>query len=135
MNHVKVAAAVIIDNNKLFAAQRKNKGELALFWEFPGGKLEKGESGESAIVREIEEELSLKVEVLKHLISIEHQYKTFSITLIAYLCKIVEGELTLKDHVDSKWLTKEQLHSVNWAAADLPIVKIVEAMLGANNEK
>jgi 8-oxo-dGTP diphosphatase len=135
MNHIKVAAAVIIDNNKLFAAQRKNKGELALFWEFPGGKLEKGESGESAIVREIEEELSLKVEVLKHLISIEHQYKTFSITLIAYLCKIVEGELTLKDHVDSKWLTKEQLHSVNWAAADLPIVKIVEAMLGANNEK
>lgn len=135
MNHIKVAAAVIIDNNKLFAAQRKNKGELALFWEFPGGKLEEGESGESAIVREIEEELSIKVEVLKHLISIEHQYKTFSITLIAYLCKIVDGELTLKDHVDSKWLAKEQLHSVNWAAADLPIVKIVEAMLGSNNEK
>jgi 8-oxo-dGTP diphosphatase len=135
MNHIKVAAAVIIDNNKVFAAQRENKGELALFWEFPGGKLEDGESGESAIVREIEEELSIKVEVIKHLINVEHKYKTFSITLIAYLCKIVEGELTLKDHVNSEWLVKEQLYTVNWAAADLPIVKIVETMLGSNSEK
>ncbi|MFA6682090.1 MAG: (deoxy)nucleoside triphosphate pyrophosphohydrolase [Sphaerochaeta sp.] len=129
MKHIEVAAAVIIQDNKVFAAQRGEGGELALKWEFPGGKLEQGERGEDAIVREIFEELGSEITVRSHLISVEHQYKSFSLTLHAYRCDIVSGPLVLTEHLDSKWLEKDQLYSVPWAEADLPIVKAVSALL------
>ncbi len=129
MKHIEVAAAVIIQDNKVFTAQRGKGGELALKWEFPGGKLEKGEGGEEAIVREIFEELGIEIVVRRHLITVGHQYTSFSLTLHGYLCDIIGGELVLTEHVDSKWLGKEQLFSVSWAEADLPIVRAVEALL------
>ena len=129
MKHIEVAAAVIIQDNKVFAAQRGEGGELALRWEFPGGKLEQGERGEDAIVREIFEELGTKISVRNLLISVEHQYNSFSLTLHGYLCDIVEGPLVLSEHLDSQWLGKDQLYSVPWAEADLPIVKAVSALL------
>ncbi|MDY0372441.1 MAG: (deoxy)nucleoside triphosphate pyrophosphohydrolase [Sphaerochaetaceae bacterium] len=129
MKHIEVAAAVFIQHNKVFAAQRKNEGELALYWEFPGGKLEHGESGEEAAIREIKEELSAEIAVVKYLTTVVHQYTTFKITLIAYLCEVTSGNLTISEHIASRWLAKEELHTVEWAAADLPIVALVEKML------
>ena len=129
MKHIVVAAAVIIQDNKVFAAQRGLGGELAMRWEFPGGKLEAGERGEDTIVREILEELGTEITVRSHLISVEHQYSTFSLTLHGYLCDIIAGPLDLKEHLASKWLGKDQLYSVPWAEADLPIVKAVSALL------
>jgi len=129
MKHIEVAAAVIIQDNKVFAAQRGDGGEMARKWEFPGGKLEQAERGEDAIVREIFEELGTEITVRSHLISVEHQYKSFSLTLHGYLCDIVEGPLVLTEHLDFKWLDKDQLYSVPWAEADLPIVKAISALL------
>lgn len=129
MKHIEVAAAVIIRDNKVFAAQRGEGGELARKWEFPGGKLEPGECGEDAIVREILEELGTEIKVLRFLLSVEHQYKTFSLTLHGYLCEIVTQEPTLNEHLASKWLGKDELDSVSWAAADLPVVEAIHALL------
>ncbi|NBK23114.1 MAG: (deoxy)nucleoside triphosphate pyrophosphohydrolase [Spirochaetia bacterium] len=129
MKHIEVAAAVIIRDNTVFAAQRGDGGELARKWEFPGGKLERGECGEEAIVREILEELGTEVRVLRPLVSVEHQYRTFSLTLHGYLCELVGGQPTLSEHLASKWLGKSELASVPWAEADLPIVKAVSALL------
>lgn len=129
MKQLKVTAAVFIEGGKVFCAQRKNEGELALHWEFPGGKVEEGESGEVTIVREIEEELSAKIEVIRYLMEVEHTYQTFSISLLAYLCRVVEGELILREHLAKRWLSLEELYSVNWATADLPIVALVEKIL------
>ncbi len=129
MKHIEVAAAVIIRDNKVFAAQRGEGGELAFRWEFPGGKLESGEKGEDAIVREIFEELGAVVTVSSHLLSVVHQYRSFSLTLHGYLCEILQGELALTEHVDFRWLDKGQLYSISWAEADIPLVKAVSALL------
>lgn len=129
MKHIEVAAAVIIRENTVFAAQRGEGGELARKWEFPGGKLEPGERGEEAIVREIMEELGTEVRVLKHLGSVDHQYKTFSLTLHGYLCTIIGNEPTLSEHLASRWLAKDELDSVPWAEADLPLVEAIHALL------
>lgn len=129
MKQIVVAAAVIIEQGKVFAAQRKNVGELAKKWEFPGGKLEMGESGEEAIVREIGEELSLQIEVLDHLMTVEHTYSTFHITMHAYRCALVSGELALSEHLDSRWLGSGELQGLDWAAADLPIVQRIASLL------
>ncbi len=129
MKHLKVAAAVFIEGGRVFCAQRGGGGELALHWEFPGGKVEEGEEATATIVREIEEELATKVEVVRYLMSVDHTYQTFSLTLIAYQCRIVEGDLLLKEHLAKRWLSLEELYSVKWAAADLPIVALVEDIL------
>jgi len=127
MKHIHVAAAIIEKNNTIFTAQRKNVGELALKWEFPGGKLEEGESGEQAIVREIQEELSIEIEVIKHFMQVSHQYENFFITMDAYLCKLTKGTITLSEHVDSLWCPVEQLMQLDWAAADIPIARKLQA--------
>lgn len=129
MKHIQVAAAIIIENKRVFAAQRGEGGELSYAWEFPGGKLEPGESGEHAIVREILEELNTEIAVVRHLGSVDHQYKTFSLTLQGYLCTRKQGKPTLSEHVDSAWLTKEELYTVSWAEADLPFVAMVSSLL------
>lgn len=130
MNHIRVVAAVIIDAGRVFAARRNDTGEMALRWEFPGGKLEVGESSEEALVREIGEELSATVRVDSPLMTVQHAYDTFSLTLEAYLCTVMEGELTISEHVESRWLTKGELTSVEWADADIPIVGKVAHLLG-----
>ncbi len=129
MKHIEVAAAVIIRENKVFAAQRGEGGELARKWEFPGGKLESGERGEEAIVREIFEELGTKIRVVRYLHSVEHQYRTFALTLHGYLCEIAGGEPRLTEHLASKWLKRDELDSVLWAEADLPLVETIRALL------
>jgi 8-oxo-dGTP diphosphatase len=127
--HITVSAAVIIQNQTVFCAQRKDSGELARKWEFPGGKIEIGEIPEDALVREIKEELDSTISIVKKLTTVEHQYTTFDITMHAFLCQLVEGSLTLSEHLDSCWLPKDQLYSVDWAEADIPIVEIVKHTL------
>lgn len=130
MKHIHVAAAVMIQEHKVFAAQRKDSGELGLKWEFPGGKLEPGESGENAIVREIMEELSTTIAVDRHFMTVNHQYESFRITMDAYLCTIIDGALSIGEHVDFRWLSFHELYTVDWAAADIPIVDAIARILG-----
>jgi 8-oxo-dGTP diphosphatase len=129
MKHIEVAAAVIIEGCRVFAAQRGPGGPLGGKWEFPGGKLEAGESSERAVVRELLEELGATVEVKRHLVTVNHQYPWFHITMHALLCERVAGELVLSEHQDSRWLAKGELHTLDWAEADLPILAVVEGLL------
>lgn len=123
---IEVVAAVIRQGNKYFCAQRHNKGELANKWEFPGGKVEKNETKEEALIREIKEELNTTVKVLDFLITVKHQYISFELTLHAYLCEVTEGQLEISEHLDSKWLGKNEMTQYDFAAADLPIIDILE---------
>ncbi|MDX9933627.1 MAG: (deoxy)nucleoside triphosphate pyrophosphohydrolase [Sphaerochaetaceae bacterium] len=130
MKHIHVVAAVLFENGKVFAAKRNNYGELALKWEFPGGKVEAGETGETALAREIREELSSTISVETLLLSTQHTYTTFSLTMDAYVCRLIDGELTINEHIDCRWLAKHELFSVDWAEADIPIVLKISEMLG-----
>lgn len=126
MKKIEVVAAVFKNKrNEYFCARRKDEGELALKWEFPGGKIEPGESKEEALKREIEEELSTEIEVLDFITTVVHQYKSFHLTMHAYHVKIVNGDLNLTEHTDFRWLSKEQLNSLDWAAADIPIIEVL----------
>ena len=133
MKHFNVAAAVFIENNKVFCAQRKDSGETAKLWEFPGGKIEEGETPDEALVREIQEELCVNIRVEDFITIVNHEYKTFSITMHAYLCTILSGKLTLTEHLDSRWLSVEELESVDWAPADVPIVEKVRVRMRGLN--
>ncbi len=123
MKHVVVAAAVIRRGEKIFCACRGGNGPLAHKWEFPGGKLESAENGEQAVVREIREELSCTIAVDSYLMTVEHDYPTFHITMHAYACHLVDGEPVIGEHTDSKWLTVSELPTLQWANADIPIVR------------
>ena len=126
MKHFNVAAAVFIEDGKVFCAQRKDSGETAKLWEFPGGKIEEGETPEEALVREIQEELLVTIRVEDFITTVHYEYKTFSITMHAYYCVILEGKPTLTEHLDSRWLSANELNSVHWAPADVPIVEKVK---------
>ena len=123
MKNIHVAAAVILQDHKVFVARRKDEGELALKWEFPGGKLEEGESGEQAAIREIREELSIGIAVQRHFLRVSHQYTSFFLTMDAYLCTIEEGTIILSEHVNCRWVDASELMELDWAAADIPIAQ------------
>lgn len=124
MKHIEVVAAIMMnEQNQIFCAQRKNFGELALKWEFPGGKIEPGETHQKALTREIKEELELTIKVNDYLMKVSHQYKTFHLTMYCYYCKILGGTLVLNDHIQFLWMTKEELSTLDWADADIPIIK------------
>lgn len=122
MKTIKVVAAIIIDDGKVFATQR-GYGEFKGGWEFPGGKIEDGETPEEALVREIKEELDTVVEVGELIDTVEYDYPNFHLSMDCFICTIKEGELVLKEHEDAKWLTKETLDSVEWLPADEGLVE------------
>lgn len=128
MKSIKVVAAVIIDNKKVFATQR-GYGEYKDWWEFPGGKIEAGESPEEALKREILEELDTKIEVGALIKTIEYDYPNFHLSMLCYQARIISGSLILKEHENAKWLEKAELNSVNWLPADLEILNLVSALL------
>ena len=107
---------------KVFATQR-GYGEFKDGWEFPGGKIELGEIPEAAIVREIKEELDTEIEVVKLLDTVEYDYPQFHLSMDCFICKIKSGDLVLKEHEAAKWLTKENLDSVDWLPADLSLIE------------
>ena len=123
MKCIEVVAAVFKDDEgRYFCTRRKDKGELALKWEFPGGKIEKGETHKEALVREIKEELSVYIDVKDFIMTVKHQYINFYLTMHVYFTDIISGELVLNEHLDSKWLHKDELQNLDWAEADLPII-------------
>lgn len=125
MKTVRVVAAIIIENGKVFATQR-GYGEFKDGWEFPGGKIEPGETPEEAIVREIKEELDTEVEVIELLDTVEYDYPNFHLSMGCFICKIKSGDLVLKEHEAAKWLTKDTLGSLEWLPADMGLVGEIE---------
>jgi len=120
MKSIEVVAAIIVRDGKIFATQR-GYGEWRDYWEFPGGKMEPGEKPEEALVREIREELATEIAVDRFVCTIEHDYPTFHLTMHNYLCHVVSGNLELLEHEAARWLSLDNLDSVQWLPADLKI--------------
>lgn len=132
MKTINVVAAIILKDNKIFATQR-GYGEFRGGWEFPGGKVEEGESPENAIVREIKEELDTGIEVNEYFDTVEYDYPTFHLSMKCYICSVLEGKLELLEHEASKWLDKDSLESVDWLPADLGLVDKLKCYLKNNS--
>ena len=125
MKHIEVVAAIIRKGDKIFASQR-GYGEWKDWWEFPGGKMESGETPEEALKREILEELSTGINVDEFLCTVEHDYPAFHLKMHCYLCSLIGEALHLNEHEAAKWLANDELCSVKWLPAD---VKVVEALM------
>jgi len=129
-----VAAAIIIYENRILCMQRKesNYSYISKKFEFPGGKVEKNESFENALTRELKEEMDIDVKVTKdnYFASISHNYPDFSLTMQAYIIHVKSSKFVMKEHLSYKWLEKADLLTLDWVAADLPIVKkVVEEVI------
>ena len=123
MKQVEVVAAIIHDDQgRIFATQR-GYGEWKDWWEFPGGKMEAGETPEDALKREIWEELETRIVVERFVETVECDYQQFHLTMHCYLCHVESGHLELKEHEAAKWLNKDELESVNWLPADRNLVR------------
>ena len=125
MKIIRVVAAIIIDENKVFATQR-GYGEFQGRWEFPGGKIEEGETPQEALIREIKEELDTIINVGELLETVEYDYEKFHLSMDCFICKIKSGDLVLKEHEAAAWLTKETLYSVDWLPADQGLIPQIE---------
>ena len=132
MKTIKVVAAVICDNikekNKIFATAR-GYGELKGGWEFPGGKVEPGETPQQALVREIMEELDTEIKVGERIDTIEFDYPTFHLSMDCFWCQLIRGNLELLEAAEARWLTKETLKSVDWLPADSGLIEKIEKAL------
>lgn len=124
MKKIEVVAAIIHDAEKhTVLATQRGYGEFQGGWEFPGGKMEAGETPEVALIREIQEELDVTVAIDSFLCTVEYDYPTFHITMHCFVTHIVDGELTLLEHEDARWLHLDELDSVDWLPADIPAVQ------------
>jgi 8-oxo-dGTP diphosphatase len=128
MKHIEVVAAIICKDDKLFATQR-GYGEWKDWWEFPGGKMEVGETPVEALVREIREELSAEINVGELLTTVEYDYPKFHLTMHCYLCSLIGEALHLNEHEAAKWLAKEDLDSVKWLPADLELIQTIKSRI------
>ena len=132
MKTIKVVAAVICDSlentTKIFATAR-GYGEFKGQWEFPGGKLEPGETSQQALIREIQEELDVKIEVGELIDTIEYDYPTFHLSMDCFLCVVVDGEIILKEAEAARWLGKDELYSVDWLPADIALIEKLQNSL------
>lgn len=120
--HIEVVAAIILRDGRIFATQR-GYGDWKDWWEFPGGKIEPGESTEDALKREIREELATEIEVDELLTTVEYDYPKFHITMHCYLCTIISGDLSLLEHEDARWLAIDELDCVKWLPADKDVIE------------
>ena len=136
---VRVVGAVIMSEKhfdgsaksaKMVFATQRGYGDMKDGWEFPGGKIEEGETPEAAIVREIREELDTLIKVEGYIDTIEYDYPDFHLSMDCFLCSIVEGDLILKEHEAAKWLTRENIDSVDWLPADITIIDKVRSIMG-----
>ena len=121
MKQIEVVAAIIYKDGGYFATQR-GYGEFESMWEFPGGKIEPGESREVALKREIQEELGVDIAIENLLCTTEYDYPSFHLTMHCYLCSIASGEIELREHKSARWLRPAELGSVEWLPADKEIV-------------
>lgn len=120
MKTLRVVAAIIEKGDKILIAQRL-KGEFAGLWEFPGGKIEEGETPEQALIREIEEEFDTELNIEKYLTTIEHQYNSFYLVMDCFVCSIKSGDLVLHDHMAYKWIDPSE-SNIDWVPADIKVI-------------
>lgn len=125
MKIIEVVAAIIRDSDERVFCTQRGYGEWKDWWEFPGGKIEAGESHKDALRREIREELATDIEVGSLLTTVEYDYPKFHLTMHCYLCTVVRGNLTLLEHEDARWLRKEELDTVRWLPADRSIIELL----------
>ena len=122
---VRVVAAIIEKDHKIFATQR-GYGEYKDWWEFPGGKIEEGETPQQALAREIREELNAEICVGSYLVTVEYDYPAFHLSMDCFFCSVAGGQLTLLEHEAAKWLPEDDLRQVNWLPADVLVVEAIE---------
>lgn len=125
---INVVGAAIIDKGKLYTVQRNAHKSLPGMWEFPGGKIESGETKEEALIREVQEELTTDIEIIDFVNTAEYSYVFGHVILSVYLAKITNGQLTLSEHQAEKWLNADQLRTVEWAPVDYEAVSLLEKM-------
>ncbi len=129
MKTITVSAAIIHDHaGRIFATQR-GYGDMQGGWEFPGGKIEAGETPEAALKREIQEELDTQIVVEQFITTVEHDYPNFHLTMHCYWCRVASGTLTLKEHQAARWLATEDLDTVDWLPADKIVVEEIKRRL------
>ena len=129
MKRIEVVAAIIRRGDKIFATQR-GYGDFKDWWEFPGGKMEAGETPEQALAREIREELDAEISIDKFLYTVEWDYPQFHLTMHCYMASLLTDALHLKEHEAARWLTRDEIHSVNWLPADEILLPKIVAELG-----
>lgn len=128
MKTIRVVAAVIRSEDKIFATAR-GYGEFKGQWEFPGGKIEIGETPEEALAREIREELETEIKVGSLIHTIEYDYPTFHLSMDCFWCEIINGGLVLKEAEAARWLTKDQLYDVKWLPADITLIEVIKEQM------
>lgn len=128
MKRIRVVAAVIRSEDKIFATAR-GYGEFKGQWEFPGGKIEKGETPQQALVREIQEELDVKIEVGTLIETIEYDYPSFHLSMDCFWCSVADGKIVLKEAEASRWLSKDELYSVDWLPADIALIEKIKNII------
>ena len=128
MKSIHVVAAVILRDGKVFATQR-GYGTYKDYWEFPGGKIEPGETAEEALAREIREELDTEIAVEASFEQVEYDYPEFHLSMQCFLCRVIRGSLVLKEHEDAAWLDRERLDDVRWLPADETVISRLREIL------
>ncbi|MBR5906949.1 MAG: (deoxy)nucleoside triphosphate pyrophosphohydrolase [Bacteroidales bacterium] len=128
LKSIEVVAAVIVRDGSLFATQR-GYGDFKDMWEFPGGKMERGETPQDALVREIREELDAEITVGDLIKTVEYDYPAFHLKMHCFLCSLKSDDIVLKEHEAARWLSKKDLRSVNWLPADLSVIETLEQSL------
>ena len=132
LKQIEVVAAVIQHGQSILATQR-GYGQWKGWWEFPGGKLQPGESHEQALIRELHEEMDTDIVIDRYLATVEYDYPDFHLSMACYRCKVVSGHLTLLEHEAARWLGPENIESVAWLPADLTIIPLIKDNLFQSN--
>ena len=128
MKNIEVVAAIIKNGDKILTTKR-GYGDFINMWEFPGGKMESDETKEDALIREIKEELKVTISIDSYLCTVQYDYPNFHLTMHCFICSIIDGELTLVEHTDAKWLTPDNLDSVQWLPADIQILDHIKSYI------
>lgn len=130
--YIRVVGAVIVNSDdEILCAQRPEDKNLALKWEFPGGKVEEGETETEALVRELEEEMECRIDVEDKITTTVYEYDFGIVELTTYYAKLLAGEIKLLEHIDMKWMSREDIGELDWAPADIPAIEMIQTKKGA----